>query len=431
MAPKNSKVENEVENEEEENEEGYEEEEEEEYDEGETLEHLYYKNDRDLCDKMPTIKAKGILMGTLSYPATNDEVKILIKAAVRAPHGKGTKTVVDENVRKVWQLDVSKFEVGRIKPILDTILPRIAQELGMIGDKIKANLYKLLIYDKGSFFLPHKDSEKEDKMFGTLIALPCQHRGGDLVISHSDQTDTVNLENSDPSTIRYCAFYADCTHEVKQVTSGNRICLVYNLLKSNKRTAAATESTDIEHRYTMKTMSLAKLKGKDKAIAALFASISGKVDATPCLGMVDIKETCSEWYMPRAQFIGAPDAEMNDDYEPEFTCVIDYITSFDGDSKESFEVPDKSVIPYLSLNGTKPNRITNVTCNKYTRLYSRAAIILISDSESDSSDDSNDSNDSDSTSSSSQTTTITTTTTTTTTTSPIKEKETKPGKTKS
>jgi len=48
--------------------------------------------------------------------------------------------------------------------------------LGIENKDIAASLYKLLIYKEGDFFLPHKDSEKEKGMFGTLIiGLPAKH----------------------------------------------------------------------------------------------------------------------------------------------------------------------------------------------------------------------------------------------------------------
>lgn len=48
-----------------------------------------------------------------------------------------------------------------------------------------AHLYKLLVYEKGGFFLPHRDGEKLDRMVATLvIVLPSIHEGGALILSH-------------------------------------------------------------------------------------------------------------------------------------------------------------------------------------------------------------------------------------------------------
>ncbi len=50
---------------------------------------------------------------------------------------------------------------------------------------VKATCYKLLLYEEGDFFLPHRDTEKEQGMFGTLVLqLPSSYTGGALVVRH-------------------------------------------------------------------------------------------------------------------------------------------------------------------------------------------------------------------------------------------------------
>jgi hypothetical protein len=57
--------------------------------------------------------------------------------------------------------------------------------LSGVAENISAQLYKLLLYEKGAFFKPHKDSEKTPGMFGTLvICLSSAHEGGDIVLTH-------------------------------------------------------------------------------------------------------------------------------------------------------------------------------------------------------------------------------------------------------
>jgi hypothetical protein len=63
---------------------------------------------------------------------------------------------------------------------------------------VSAEFYKLLIYEQGGFFLPHRDTEKKDGMFGTLtIVLPSVHDGGELVVRHKGREVTVNLSNAE------------------------------------------------------------------------------------------------------------------------------------------------------------------------------------------------------------------------------------------
>ena len=40
----------------------------------------------------------------------------------------------------------------------------------------------------------------------------------------------MEMNVDDPSELAYAVFYADCQHEVKEVLSGHRVSLVFNLL---------------------------------------------------------------------------------------------------------------------------------------------------------------------------------------------------------
>ena len=98
-----------------------------------------------------------------------------------APYGRGEKTILDANVRRVWQLDPKQFDLENREwdDHLATIVDVVRNDLG-IAQKVKAEPYKLLIYEKGSFFAPHRDTEKSSRMFATLvICLPSRHEGGD------------------------------------------------------------------------------------------------------------------------------------------------------------------------------------------------------------------------------------------------------------
>src|SRR2546430_16096755 len=87
-----------------------------------------------------------------------------------------------------------------------------------------------------AFFKAHRDTEKADGMFGTLvIVLPCPHRGGELVIRHAGREATVDLSAAEDSELAFAAFYADCEHEVRPIVKGNRVCLIYNLAQRRQR----------------------------------------------------------------------------------------------------------------------------------------------------------------------------------------------------
>ena len=128
---------------------------------------------------------------------------------------------------------------------------KVQEELGLEKQKLESHLYDLLLYEPGSFFLPHRDGEKLDRMVATLVVvLPSSYEGGELVVRHEGQERTIDfggVENS-PFQIHFAAFYADCEHEVRPLRKGYRLCLVYNLTlaKSKKPLSAPRDSEHIE-----------------------------------------------------------------------------------------------------------------------------------------------------------------------------------------
>src|SRR5262249_28033657 len=149
-----------------------------------------------------------------------------------------------------WEIDAAalQFKNPGWEGFLKKAIQNCKPELGLEGYEIAAHLYKLLIYETGSFFLPHRDSEKEKGMFGTLVVeLPAQHRGGELVVSFGGKTETVSFANDfDQYQLGYAAFYADCEHEIKPVTSGYRVSLVYNLIQKSSGNLAAPASIETQ-----------------------------------------------------------------------------------------------------------------------------------------------------------------------------------------
>lgn len=118
--------------------------------------------------------------------AARDALKI-IDAARQAPFGKGEDTLVDTSVRNTWELDLGQFSLSdRWQPYVDKLARSACHELGVRTPDTKAELYKMLLYEKGAMFKPHTDSEKVPGMFGTLvISLPSAHFGGAVVLSHN------------------------------------------------------------------------------------------------------------------------------------------------------------------------------------------------------------------------------------------------------
>ena len=128
----------------------------------------------------PSLEVAGV--GPVALPLLPLQAEQLAAVAEQAPYGRGQDTLVDTAVRRTWQIGPDKVRItGRHWPrTLEAILARVAQGLG-VSDPIEAEFYKLLLYDAGSFFVSHRDTEKAPGMFATLvIVLPSHCEGGEL-----------------------------------------------------------------------------------------------------------------------------------------------------------------------------------------------------------------------------------------------------------
>ncbi len=255
----------------------------------------------------PGIVVDGL--GAIRIPLKRGMAKELVAHGQVAPYGKGTQTLVDKKVRNTFELDPKKFHLsqGWTSAVADAARAA-AKELGLPADQVEARLYKLLVYEKGGFFLAHRDSEKHDGMVASMVVvLANPFEGGTLVVRHGTAKDTLPFaEAAQGKTPCYAAFYADCEHEVKRVTHGVRLCLAYNLVLKSKRAKPTvaekpvapadvlTESVAtwvatrpakplvlaLEHHYTERGLSLELFKGADRQLAEL---VTPAAEQTGCL----------------------------------------------------------------------------------------------------------------------------------------------------
>ena len=60
---------------------------------------------------LPEVTVKDV--GLIALPFDPLQAPALIAKATRAPYGQGTQTIVDETVRRSWQLDAGEVQLGR------------------------------------------------------------------------------------------------------------------------------------------------------------------------------------------------------------------------------------------------------------------------------------------------------------------------------
>lgn len=169
-------------------------------------------------------------VGPVRLPISEKTAKALITVAKPAKFGQREKTISDTRVRDTWEIPNSKlkFDQPAWRDTLQGVLERVREELGLPAGALTAELHNLLIYEKGQHFKAHQDSEKVDGMVATLVVLlPSKFSGGALVVDQrGDKKMFKAAGGSDQLT--FVAFYADCHHEVRKVTSGYRVALTYN-----------------------------------------------------------------------------------------------------------------------------------------------------------------------------------------------------------
>ncbi|KAL9968068.1 hypothetical protein ACROYT_G026395 [Oculina patagonica] len=246
----------------------------------------------------------------------------LIGLCSQAPFGRNEETVVDTTVRSCWQLNPEEFTISsnptwnKAFDELTTAASRILAP-GVKSRNVELRLYKLLVYEKGSFFLPHRDTQKDENHFGTLVlSLPVKHKGGTLFVRHMGQERSYNLgPGRVTSKCQWAAFYTDVEHEIKEITSGNRITLIYHLYSGRGCKLVTPIAADVEHpivqslkkleeylaqkhgdekyhkyfnagylmehKYTPKSLKPENLKGRDAVIYQLLSAAKCKLKVLP------------------------------------------------------------------------------------------------------------------------------------------------------
>lgn len=367
---------------------------------------------------LPGLEVAGL--GPIGLPLSPGQAAELKKHCRQAPYGKGEQTVVDATVRRVWQVEPAQFALTNPDwpAFVAATVATVQRELGLDGQELHSHLYTLLLYEPGSFFLPHRDGEKFDRMVATLVVvLPSAFAGGELVVRHDGQERVVDFAAPDrnPFHTHFAAFYADCEHEVRPLRTGHRLGLVYNLTLAKSKSAVAAPRTaervgevaavlrawsptdprklavPLDHQYTQDGLTWDALKGVDRVKARVFAEAAGRAGCVASLALLTLEEsgTAEESSAPRARRRRSwGDEESNDPDDYEMGEVIDSTLTAeawsDPDGKPlafgRMQVEAEEIVPPEALTTGKPQQdVDGYTGNEgltLTRWYRHAAVFL-------------------------------------------------------
>lgn len=361
---------------------------------------------------MPRIEAGAA--GVLSFPMPPVQAQMLVADGDRAPFGRGQETIVDPSVRDCWQLEPEQLSIAG-RAWADTfadILHRTTVGLGCTEGSVTAELYKLLIYEPGGFFKPHRDTEKADGMVATLvISLPVSGTGGELIVRHQDRDTVVDMRTDEPSELVFAAFYADCEHEILPVTDGHRVCLVYNLILQeggDTPMEAPDYGTEIdliavelgarcrdpgtsgklvwllEHDYSTAGLSFGTLKNVDAAIGRVLTAAAERAGCALHAAIVRVEETGAGWYDGYEDIVeGIADGEFHLEEIVDVECRLDGWARPDGAPADygALPLPAGELMPAGRLDPERPDsqRLLEASGNEgatIERFYRRAALVM-------------------------------------------------------
>jgi hypothetical protein len=364
--------------------------------------------------ELPVVRVAVDGVGLLGLPIPRMQAEALRAAAHEAPYGRGPETILDANVRRCGQFDASEVHANDPRWVLTLgrIVRDAARALGVDGE-VQAELYKLLVYGPGDFFVAHRDTEKAPGMFATLVvALPSPHDGGALTIRHEGREATVSLAGDDLGVARWAAFYCDCLHELAPLREGYRVALTYNLTRRAKEPVRAPDASPVvaklaallrgwtalsdaphklviplAHQYTAAELGFATLKNHDAAAAQALARAAREADCVVHLAMLSIRESGAA----EPNWDGYSRSRRGDDgseYEVvevnERVCTLEAWRSLDGSAEDLGPVTvdeEEEIAPPGSLEDAEPDEdhLTEAMGNggaSFERTYRYAALVV-------------------------------------------------------
>lgn len=107
----------------------------------------------------PELHVEGV--GFVPVPLTSEAVQALLAIGEKAPFGQGQETLYDDAVRRTTQIDglKLKFRNDAWFRWISEVSGSAAERLGLscAKENIRAELYKMLIYEPGGMFRSHKE----------------------------------------------------------------------------------------------------------------------------------------------------------------------------------------------------------------------------------------------------------------------------------
>ena len=242
-------------------------------------------------------------------------------------------------------------------------------------------------------------------MFGTLVVqLPSDYEGGQLTVFHQGKETEYSFGGPEACyNFYFAAFYADCQHDIKPVTKGYRLCLIYNLLyrgieecpapADNQKQVSAIISAMtawnedaisidspemmtfmLEHQYCEASLSFELLKNGDRAVADVLVQAKAEGNFDLYIGNVHLTENWS------ADHNGWGDYTAEELCDEELT--LENVRSYDGkEVSYKIDISRDSFVPKKFFDTVDPDEeeFEEATGNEgatVDKQYNWAALLL-------------------------------------------------------
>ncbi len=301
------------------------------------------------------LEVRGV--GPIKLPVSQAQARQLCLLGRPARYGRGEQTLLDRGIRDTWEIPKSRVKIDRRRwdRTLLGVLDRLGHDLGLpSGGTLRAELYSMLVYARGQFFVEHQDSEKDDAMVGSLVVgLPSNFKGGALEVRHGGQTATYR---GSKKALSFVAFYGDCRHQVKPVTSGYRVVLTYNLLLRGEPARSGVDLDPelvgqlascldehfsggpdrlvylLDHEYTRRGLDWSRLKGADARRAMLLREAADHAGCDVVVALSDVHESWTAYEADERSYRGWGYGRY-DDWDADED-------DFDGDAAGDYDLED-------------------------------------------------------------------------------------------
>ncbi|CAM6099340.1 unnamed protein product [Calypogeia fissa] len=170
--------------------------------------------------------------GELRFPRSTEDALKLRTVCEEVPVRNGLDITGNTGVGH-WQVDACKVTFPRTRNFLSTVqsLAVVAvRGLGLDGERVQleVRVKKLFLYETGGPVTFHRDTQKEERIFATLmLQLPTEggYAGVELLVKHGDEEKELNCHNKSKIWFWYTISFADCLLELRKIASGTKLCL--------------------------------------------------------------------------------------------------------------------------------------------------------------------------------------------------------------